>query len=102
MLGLADENGHPFLSMDQADDPIAAILGEEVVGPLLGSVIPPGGAAALGSLPQFDAARFAGEVQRRDEELKGLRGQLDELQKTVRTQQMTIEGLASRVNRREE
>jgi hypothetical protein len=101
MLGLADENGHPFLSMDQADDPIAAILGEEVIGPLLGSVIPPGGAAALGSLPQFDAARFAGEVQKRDEELKGLRGQLDELQKTVRTQQMTIEGLASRVNRNE-
>ena len=52
-------------------------------------------------MPQFDAARFAGEVQKRDEELKGLRGQLDELQRTVHTQQMTIEGLATRVNRYE-
>jgi len=102
MFGLADENGHPFLSTDQADDPIAAIFAEEVVRPFLGSVIPPGGVAAVSSLPQFDAARFAGEVQKRDEELKSLRGQLDDLQKTVRTQQMTIEGLASRVNRYEE
>jgi hypothetical protein len=102
MFGLADENGHPFLSADQADDPIAAIFSEEVIRPLLGSITPPGGLAALSSLPQFDAAHFAGEVQRRDEELKSLRGQLDELQKTVRTQQMTIEGLASRVNRYEE
>jgi len=102
MFGLGDENGHPFLSTDQADDPIAAIFAEEVVGPFLGSVIPPGGVAAVASLPQFDAARFAGEVQKRDEELKSLRGQLDELQKTVRTQQMTIEGLASRVDRNEE
>ena len=82
--------------------PIAAIFSEEVIRPLLGSITPPGGLAALSSLPQFDAAHFAGEVQRRDEELKSLRGQLDELQKTVRTQQMTIEGLASRVNRYEE
>jgi len=58
--------------------------------------------AALHRLKGSYAARFAGEVQKRDEELKSLRGQLDDLQKTVRTQQMTIEGLASRVNRYEE
>jgi hypothetical protein len=101
MFGLADESGRPFLSTGQADDPIAAIFAEEIVGPLLGSVVPPGGAAALGSVPRFDAARFAGEVQRRDEEMTRLRAELDELKKTMRTQQLTIDGLAGRVRRDE-
>lgn len=98
-LGLADEQGQPFVSDEQLANPLASILADELVGPLAANAFPAGTAALFTATGGADAVRLARENQRRDEEVQGLRTQVGDLQKTIETQKLMIDGLASRLGK---
>jgi hypothetical protein len=102
ILGLNTEAGQPFLSRAQAQDLVGSLLTEELLAPILGDAVPAGAGAALFDAGRLDSARLTEELTRRNEEMDQVRAQVAELQKLVRTQQMTIEGLASRVGQQKE
>ncbi len=102
ILGLNTETGQPFLSRAQAQDLVGSVLTDELLAPILGGAVPAGTGAALFDAGRLDTARLTEELTRRNEEMDQVRVQMAELQKLVRTQQMTIEGLANRIGQQKE
>jgi hypothetical protein len=98
-LHLADAEGQPFLSPAQAVSPLAAVIADEFAQPFVSEALPEGLGALLGAAGGLDVARMAEEAKRRDAEVAALRAQVDQLQVTARTQQVTIDGLIGRLRR---
>ena len=99
VLGVADANGHPFLSQAQLASPLASVVADEFARPLVGAAVPEGFAALFTAAGGVDAVRLAEENKRQAAELDSLRAQITQLESTVRTQQITLEGIIGRLGK---
>jgi hypothetical protein len=97
VLGLADERGNPFLSTQQAVNPLASAFAEQFIAPVLAAALPQGAAGLFSQAGGADLSRLAADIEKRNADVANLQSQVDSLQKTIHTQQATIEGLASRL-----
>jgi hypothetical protein len=96
-LGLADDKGNPFLSTQQAANPLASVFSEQFIVPVLTAALPEGAAGLFSQAGGADLGRLAADIEKRNAEVGNLQSQLDSMQKTIQTQQATIEGLAARL-----
>jgi hypothetical protein len=92
-LGLRDAKGQAFVSDLELQNPLQAVLADELILPLVEQALPAGGIPVFLAAGTADAARYAEAEAKREAEVADLRSKMDSLQQTVLKQQATIDGL---------